>query len=303
MSSTPQPSKTLTNEDATFRFLGIPSAMRATADTTHGAFALLEHWEMPVGFASPYHTHHREDESFYVLEGEVAFVCAGNWRKAGPGAFVYGPREIPHGFKVVGQSPVRMLILCTPAGFERFVLEQTTPITEPPSPPDMGKLMMLAAKYGIDIHGPLPEAPDSFGGEAPALGHLKALNHSWIQAFNDRDWQTEAAARGEDFQAHLSGFAAPLDNAGWAGFMQAFTAGFPDSRISIESCIAEGDQVVTRWTLAGTHRGSFQGIPPTGQPVRFTGIEFNRVVNGRLVEHWAMFDNLALLRQIGAMPA
>jgi hypothetical protein len=70
--------------------------------------------------------------------------------------FVYGPREIPHGFKVIGHSPARMLIMCTPAGFERFVLEQTTPIAEPPSPPDMGKLMMLAAKYGIDIHGPLP---------------------------------------------------------------------------------------------------------------------------------------------------
>ena len=277
--------------------------MRATADTTHGAFALMEHWEMPIGFASPYHTHHREDESFYVLEGEVAFVCAGKWRKAGPGAFVYGPREVPHGFKVVGQSPARMLILCTPAGFERFVLEQTTPITEPPPAPDMGKLMMLAAKYGIDIHGPLPEEPDSIGGEAPAIGQLKALNHRWIQAFNDRDWQTEAAVRGEDFRAYLSGFSEPLDNAGWAGFMQAFTMGFPDSQISIESCIAEGDRVVTRWTLAGTHLGTFQGIAPTGQPVRFHGIEFNRVVNGRFVEHWSMFDNLALLRQIGAMPA
>jgi steroid delta-isomerase-like uncharacterized protein len=84
--------------------------------------------------------------------------------------------------------------------------------------------------------------------------------------------------------------------------MTAFTTGFPDSRIAIESCIAEGDTVVTRWTLSGTHQGVFQGIPATGRPVRFAGIEFNRVVNGRLVQHWAMFDNLALLQQIGAMP-
>ena len=84
--------------------------------------------------------------------------------------------------------------------------------------------------------------------------------------------------------------------------MTAFTTGFPDSRISIESCIAEGDTVVTRWTLTGTHEGVFQGIPATGRPVRFAGIEFNRVVNGRLVQHWAMFYNLALLQQIGAMP-
>src|ERR1700722_12029310 len=166
MSSTPQPSKANASEEAAFRFLGIPSVMKATAGTTGGAFALMEHWEMPVGFASPYHTHHREDESFYVLEGEIAFVCGGKWRKTGPGAFVYGPRKIPHGFKVMGQAPARMLLQCHPAGFEGFVLEQATPIAELPSPPDMAKLMMLAAKYGIDIHGPLPQEPESFGAEA-----------------------------------------------------------------------------------------------------------------------------------------
>jgi len=272
-------------------------------ETTNGAFALMEQWQMPVGFASPYHTHHREDESFYVLEGEMAFVCGGKWLKAGPGSFVYGPREIAHGFKVIGHSPARMLILCAPAGFERFVLQQTTPITEPPSPPDMGKLMMLAEKYGIDIHGPLPDEPENFGGEANPASDLKSLNHRWIQAFNDRDWQTERAVRGENFRAYLSGFPEPLDNAAWSGFMTAFTAGFPDSRIVIDSCIAEGDTVVSRWTLTGTHDGMFQGIPPTGRPVKFSGMECNRVADGRLIEHRAMFDNLALLQQIGAMQA
>jgi steroid delta-isomerase-like uncharacterized protein len=303
MTTAQQPPYVNTREDAAFRFLGIPTLMRSTAETTDGAFGLMEHWAMPVGFASPYHTHHREDESFYVLEGEIAFVSGGKWLKAGPGTFVYGPREIPHGFKVIGHSSARMLLMCTPGGFERFVVEQTTPITDPPYPPDMGKLMMLAAKYGIDIHGPLPQEPDGFGGETNPTGDLKSLNHRWIQAFNDRDWQTESAVRSESFRAYLSGFAEPLDNAAWSGFMAAFTTGFPDSRISIESCIAEGDTVVTRWTLTGTHQGLFQGIPPTGRPVRFAGLEFNRAANGRFVEHWSMFDNLALLQQIGAMPA
>jgi mannose-6-phosphate isomerase-like protein (cupin superfamily) len=63
--------------DEAFRFLGLPSQVRVTAETTNGAFGLIAHWEMPVGFASPYHTHHREDESFYVIEGEAAFVCGG----------------------------------------------------------------------------------------------------------------------------------------------------------------------------------------------------------------------------------
>ena len=163
MTTTEQKPYLNTREDAAFRFLGIPTVMRATTETTNGAFGLLEHWEMPVGFASPYHTHHREDESFYVLEGAVALICGGKWLRAGPGAFVYGPREIAHGFRVIGSSPARTLVMCTPAGFEGFILEQAAPFAEPPSPPDMAKLMTLAEKYGIDIHGPLPAAPEGFG--------------------------------------------------------------------------------------------------------------------------------------------
>ena len=131
---------------------------------------------------------------------------------------------------------------------------------------------MLAAKYGIDIHGPVPEEAEGFGTQESPAGDLKSLNHRWIQAFNERDWQTECAVRGESFQAYLSGFAEPLDNAAWSGFMADFTAGFPDSRIAIESCNAEGDAVVTRWTLTGTHLGTFQGIPPTGRPVNFPAL-------------------------------
>lgn len=151
-----------TRSDEAFRFLGMPTLMRAGSEQTSGAFCLAEHWEMPVGFASPYHTHHREDECFYILEGEVAFICGGQWLKAGPGAFVYGPREIPHGFKIIGDRPARMLLMCTPGAFERFMLDQATPFDQAPSPPDMAKLMELAARHEIDIHGPLPESP-SFG--------------------------------------------------------------------------------------------------------------------------------------------
>jgi hypothetical protein len=138
-----------------------------------------------------------------------------------------------------------MLLMCTPGGFEGFVLEQTTPIAEPPSPPDMGRLMTLAAKYGIDIHGPLPEMPE----DLPAAKHsgigLKSLNYLWIDAFNRRDWETESSLRAENFLAFLSGSKEPLDNAGWSGFMAAFTTAFPDSRMSIESCIAEGDTAMS----------------------------------------------------------
>jgi quercetin dioxygenase-like cupin family protein len=148
-----------TRESPALRFLGLPTLMRSTGETTNGAFSLMEHLTMPPGFASPYHVHHLEDEAFYVLEGEVAFVCDGKWSKAGPGGYVFGPREIPHGFKAIGTAPVRMLILCAPAGFERFVLEMGEDLNSPPSPPDMAKLVSLAAKYQVDILGPLPEEP------------------------------------------------------------------------------------------------------------------------------------------------
>jgi quercetin dioxygenase-like cupin family protein len=142
-----------TSEEPPVYFLGLPTILRATAQTTNGAFGLVEH-VMPPGFASPYHTHRLEDEAFYVLEGQMAFVCDGKWTVAGPGTFVFGPRYVPHGFKVLGDSTARMLLFCTPGDFAQFVLEMSEPM---PAPPDMAKLVALAGKYSVDIHGPLPE--------------------------------------------------------------------------------------------------------------------------------------------------
>jgi mannose-6-phosphate isomerase-like protein (cupin superfamily) len=141
-------------------FLGTLAIVKATAETTRGAYGLIDS-VIPAGFQSPYHVHHAEDESFLILEGEVTFICDGKKLEAGPGAYVFGPREIPHGFRVEGTAPARMLFLTTPGGnFERFIIEMGEPATSmtlpPPSLPDMEKLMRLAAKYKIDILGPLP---------------------------------------------------------------------------------------------------------------------------------------------------
>jgi quercetin dioxygenase-like cupin family protein len=143
-------------------FLGLPTILRATRHTTNGAFGLVEN-TMPPGFASPYHTHQLEDEAFYVLEGDMAFVCGGKWILARPGTYIFGPRNVPHGFKVVGEAPARLLLLCTPGGFEQFVVDMSEPA---PAPPDMAKLMAVAAKYKIDIHGPLPEEPEGLANPA-----------------------------------------------------------------------------------------------------------------------------------------
>lgn len=77
---------------------------------------------------------------------------------------------------------------------------------------------------------------------------------------------------------------------------------FPDLRFTIEDQIAEGDRVVTRWSARGTHTGDFQGIPPTGMQFRLTGIDIDRIANGKVVECWPNADELGLLQQLGALP-
>jgi uncharacterized protein (TIGR02246 family) len=148
-----------TRHEVDFQFFGSPTVLHATGEATDGRFCLMEQATMPPGLASPYHTHHNEDEAFYVLEGDVRFVCDGKWLHAGPGTWVFGPREIPHGFKVVGSRPARMLLMCAPAGFEKFVLELCAPVDAVPAPPEMTKLMAAAARFNVDILGPLPEEP------------------------------------------------------------------------------------------------------------------------------------------------
>ena len=78
---------------------------------------------------------------------------------------------------------------------------------------------------------------------------------------------------------------------------------FPDHRVTVEDQIAEGDKVVTRWTCRGTHKGKFQGLPPTGKQMTMTGITIFRIANGKLVEGWTNLDLLGMLQQLGAVPA
>jgi quercetin dioxygenase-like cupin family protein len=139
-------------------FLNCLTRVKATGEQTGGAFGLVDQI-VPAGFASPYHVHRAEDETFYLLEGEATFISGDRKIKATAGSYLFLPRNIPHGFKV--EAPTRLLILTTPAGFEQFILEMGEPATDftspPESPPNMEKLMRLAAKYQIEILGPLPE--------------------------------------------------------------------------------------------------------------------------------------------------
>jgi steroid delta-isomerase-like uncharacterized protein len=90
------------------------------------------------------------------------------------------------------------------------------------------------------------------------------------------------------------------------GIRQYFTtlrAAFPDIHFAIEDQIAAGDRVVTRWTARATHTSEFQGVPASGKQVRMTGIDIDRVADGKVVECWTNLDELGLMRQLGVLPA
>ena len=81
-----------------------------------------------------------------------------------------------------------------------------------------------------------------------------------------------------------------------------YRAAFRDLRVTVDDLVTQGDKVVHRFTLRGTHAGPFLGIPPTGQVVTATGIAIDRLKDGRIVESWVSLDALNLLRQLGISP-
>ena len=104
------------------------------------------------------------------------------------------------------------------------------------------------------------------------------------------------------FVNHSAPPGVPSDREGAKQVTLLFRQAFPDGSMTVEDMIAEGDAVATRKTFRGTHEGEFMGIPPTGRHVAIGLIDIVRVVDGRVVEHWNVVDNLGLLQQLGVLP-
>ena len=132
--------------------------VKASSETTGGRVAVLEHLA-PRGAGSPLHVHRREDEWFYVLEGELTLWVDGTVIPAPAGAFVYGPRDVPHTF-TVSSDEARFLLVAEPAGLEGMLRALGAPaerLTIPPAPsapPDLARIMQVTAEHGIEILGP-----------------------------------------------------------------------------------------------------------------------------------------------------
>ncbi len=86
-------------------------------------------------------------------------------------------------------------------------------------------------------------------------------------------------------------------------FINGLRTAFPDVSLTLEDQLAEGEEVVIRWTMRGTHQGELWGTAPTGKPVTVTGITIQRLAEGKIVEEWTEADSLGLQQQIGAIRA
>lgn len=126
----------------------------ATGEDTNGAYALI-HATVPPESGPPPHIHRREDEAFFVLEGQVAFQADGRGISATTGAWVTLPKGTLHAFRNAGTTPAKMLILVNPSGLEKFFEEiGYASKEESVTPAAIEKLLAVAPKYGIEIHLP-----------------------------------------------------------------------------------------------------------------------------------------------------
>ncbi len=214
---------------------------------------------------SPYHTHHREDEAFYVVEGEMAFV------RERP----VDTRQSRHlrlrdraTFRTVSRcSATRRLGCCcsTSGGFDQFVVELSEPA---PAPPDMAKLMTVAATYHIDILGPLPELPSELAPSSESLKEAAArVRARHVVAYHCGDPKQPSrffgARRGGD-AAGQPALAGPSLRAWMSAVLGNFTLqGFDLRPSAVEQ---HGNVVIEHgtWTATFTAKNGLTGQPAGG---------------------------------------
>ncbi len=93
------------------------------------------------------------------------------------------------------------------------------------------------------------------------------------------------------------------DREGYKQFFAMAHSAFPDFHSTLEDMIAEGDKVVQRFTVRGTHKGEWMGIAPTGKQIEVGGIAIHRLAGGKIVEDWTSMDMLGMMQQLGVIPS
>jgi steroid delta-isomerase-like uncharacterized protein len=132
-------------------------------------------------------------------------------------------------------------------------------------------------------------------------------NKALVRRFDEEVWGKGNLAVADELLATNFVLHAPPpevapDLEGYKQWVSTARTAFPDLQTTIEDMIAEGDKVVTRWTVRGTHKGEIMGIAPTGKQVTMTGISIDRIEGGKIVEEWNEMDMLGMMQQLGAVP-
>jgi mannose-6-phosphate isomerase-like protein (cupin superfamily) len=131
--------------------------VKLASEDTGGAYSMVEETSPPEGGPPP-HIHHNVDEALYVVEGEVEVLVGDRTTRAIAGALAYVPKGTLHTFKNVGTSPSRVVAIISPGGFEKFFVEAGDPATEgsssPEGEPDVGRIVEIGQKYGLEIPPP-----------------------------------------------------------------------------------------------------------------------------------------------------
>src|SRR5215203_7274201 len=136
-----------------------------------------------------------------------------------------------------------------------------------------------------------------------ANGQAEA-NKALVQQFVDEFWNSGNLAAADELMTREAVIHEPVTGTPEDLKVVAtmIRSAFPDWHSSVEEMFVDGDRVVERWTGRGTHRGEFQGIPPTGRRVAVPGTVYYRILNGRIVEFRGQFDRMSLMQQLGVIP-
>ena len=131
----------------------------------------------------------------------------------------------------------------------------------------------------------------------------KDVAYQFFEAYNRQDIERMGQlVSSSNYSFHLPG----MPSMDWNGHKQLLSAlinAFPDFHHKLEDVVAEGNKVAVRFTITGTHRGEFQGIPPTGKRVSIGGTDFLTIVDGKITEERVFVDMIGWLQQLGAIPA
>ncbi len=130
----------------------------------------------------------------------------------------------------------------------------------------------------------------------------KAVIQRFREALNAGDLDGAIAVFAPDAVVHMSGAPQPLTMAEFKQLGKLLVSAFTGGTSTVEDMIAEGDKVVSRLTFRGTHTGDMMGIPATGKSVMMSEIIIDRLADGKIVESWRLFDQMAMMQQLGVIP-